>query len=259
MVLVALGALIAFNASMASIFITENPKLESLPNQLKDIKKERFFIVKSLTELTERFNNNEINKQEFTSESQKIISNFENKHSEAITISKSLKKVKKEAAVSRFRSFKIFTHHLGLVLSLFITPFIILTLSKIFVSNKKMKTVLYFVVGLLLIPPIFFSFWIATPKVDLSNIMYISTIALSSIVIAFALYFVYKLLLETLIKRLNLNRRIATLLNLVSSIKYDYFFRLAKKSSQSRITPEELIEEGDRLEEKIYTDLEKVI
>ena len=93
LILIAIGALIAFNAPMASLFINQSSQLQNLPVELKKHKKDRFFIVKSLTALTQKFNKGEISKDTFTQESEEIISQFNAKHSEIVATSKELKKL----------------------------------------------------------------------------------------------------------------------------------------------------------------------
>lgn len=220
---------------MVSLFIDEPIELNTLPDQLKAQKKDRFFIVKSLTELTQNFNKGEISKEVFTLKSKEIISKFDTKHSEIVITSKSLKRVKSDSEIFRFRSLKIFTSELGLVLSLFMCSFIILTLAFLYVDNKGVRIITYFAGGLLIIPSVFYSLWIFTTEIDLSQGHYIFTFILISVGVSFITFFVYKLLLQVFMKRINLKTKIATLLNLVASIKYDHFSNGSKIEQITRI------------------------
>lgn len=259
LILIAIGALIAFNAPMASLFINQSSQLQNLPVELKKHKKDRFFIVKSLTALTQKFNKGEISKDTFTQESEEIISQFNAKHSEIVATSKELKKVKSESEIFRFKSLKVFASQLGLVLSLLVCSFIILTLAIVYVNDKLVRIISYFTGGLIMIPAIFYALWIFTTEPDLSKGKYIFTFVVISIGVSIAMFFVYKLLLQIFMERISLKQRVATLLNLVSSIRYDHFFKLAKKSIHRKLTVEEVTKEADILDEKIYSNYEKII
>ena len=110
-----------------------------------------------------------------------------------------------------------------------------------------------------MIPAIFYALWIFTTEPDLSKGKYIFTFVVISIGVSIAMFFVYKLLLQIFMERISLKQRVATLLNLVSSIRYDHFFKLAKKSIHRKLTVEEVTKEADILDEKIYSNYEKII
>ncbi len=254
-----IGSIIGFTAPMVNLFFDKPPEIEMTLKELKSKKKERFFIGKSLRELTNDFNDGLISKDTFIAKNKLIINEFNIKHDEVIESNTKYLTTIKDKEYFKFNNFKTFIFQLGLIISLLICSFIILFLSIFFVKNKLSKLICLISWALITTPSIFYLFWVFYPLNNLPKLYYIYTYSLILVGVVIFIMTIHKALFKFILKRVELKTKIATLLNLVSVIRHDHFFKLAKKSIDGPLSEEELIQDTDNLDKEIYSKFEKII
>ncbi|WP_217704371.1 hypothetical protein [Aquimarina sp. TRL1] len=257
--LLAIVAFISFNAPLASLFFNDSSQITSIRNDFKKQKRERTKIINDTYQLIDNYEKGNLTSNEFIKESRKLSKLHEEKQLQVINTFEKLNSTKKEISYFRFTSFKVFISQFGIVFSLFLSSLIIFTISVVFVRPTQVKSLFYIVSCLVAIPAIFYILWIFTPDIDLSQTSYIFTFIVISIGVSILLFLSYKVILELFLKRISLKSKIATLLNLVSSLRYNYYFPLAKKAVNKKLSKEEVIDDAQKLDESIYKTFEKIL
>ncbi len=259
LILLVIGAFIAFTAPLASLFFNDSTEIELLRDKHTSLKKKRLEISFTLNKLIFDFEKGEIEEAFFKKESYNLASQHKNIHYDILKSSKVISNFKNKEKYFHFKSFKIFISHLGIITSILLSSFILLTVSLAFINNKKIKRVLNTISVLIMIPAIFYLIWIFHSNNDLDQQYYNYTFILISIGVSIFSFFVYKTMIDVYTKRIDLKCKIAFLLNLISTIRYNHFVKLERDARYKDLTQENIQEETTRLDDTIYTNLKEIL